>query len=772
MGPEVVNKNKNCEFNGPYAGRDLYIAMYQDSERAFVVTHNANIKLVSYFTGREAELQDLRQKIENGRKFVLVSGMGGIGKTHICRKLFEEYLNKHAEGGNGPFRHLGYIEYNGNMGSSLQNCLKFKQQESPEQNQEAVWRELEYLASDGNLLLFVDNVDKPIGADPGLQRLKGIPGAVILTSRLASFGDEFEPYRIGFLGMEQCKEIYEKIRFVGSERKLSPEERQDLEYVIESLAGRHTITVELLAHLARTKHWTVKRLRDELEQKGFQLEFHKDGELINIQESFKVLYNLSRLTEAEKNILEAFSVFPYISLAAETCNEWLLLDAGVDEDDDILMGLYQKGWLQYDAEQESYTLHPVFAQFIFETKRPRAEKHRGLIESCQRSLKISESGSALESQGFIPFAEKIIEKLEDIEGYMERIGFIFTLAYLFSYLSEYENAEKLYQRLLEFCKEEFNEECIDSARAYQHLADLYVKQGKYEKAEELYKESLKMCRSVLGENHLETATSYNNLAIAYEWQGKFKRAVEMLEKSLQIRKNILGDDHPDAAPNYNNLAYVYAEQGEYVRAEGLYKKALELWKSVLGENHPHIASGYNNLASIYVKQGRFEKAEQLFRKCLFIRKNVLGKNHPLVAIVYNNLSQLYDKWGKYAEAKRMCKNGMNIQKRVLGELHPDTARSYDNLAVMYVREGMYEKAEELHKKSLQIRKCVLGENHPSIGIGYNNVAYLYRCQKKYKISLYYYLKAYKILMIKIGYNHPDMQFVYDNMKLTFYKWNP
>mgnify|MGYP006922409594 CR=1 FL=1 len=56
-------------------------------------------------------------------------------------------------------------------------------------------------------------MDRTIGEDSGLQRLKGIPGAVVLTSRQATFGDEFEPYRIGFLGMEQCKEIYEKIRF-------------------------------------------------------------------------------------------------------------------------------------------------------------------------------------------------------------------------------------------------------------------------------------------------------------------------------------------------------------------------------------------------------------------------------------------------------------------------------------------------------------------------------------------------------------------------------
>ena len=106
------------------------------------------------------------------------------------------------------------------MGSSLQKCLKFKQQDSPEQKLEAAWRELEYLASNGKLLLFVDNVNALIGSDSGLERLKHIPGAIILTSRRTSFSKEFEPYRIGFLSTEQCKKIYERIRFGGSEKKI------------------------------------------------------------------------------------------------------------------------------------------------------------------------------------------------------------------------------------------------------------------------------------------------------------------------------------------------------------------------------------------------------------------------------------------------------------------------------------------------------------------------------------------------------------------------
>jgi NB-ARC domain. len=390
MGEKTTTKVYRSQIGGSVVGGDMNITniiMLQDSEREFVVTHNADIKPVSYFTGRETELEELRQRIEEGRKSVLVSGMGGIGKTHICRKLFEEYLNKHTDGGNIPFRHIGYIEYNGDMGSSLQNCLKFKQQDILEQNREAAWQELEHLASDGKLLLFVDNVNVTIGEDAGLGRLKKIPGAVVLTTRRTSFSKEFEPYRIGFLNMEQCKEIYRFIRYEGSEEKVPEEQIPDLEYIIGTQAAGHTMTIEFLAHLACTKLWTTKDLRDKLKDKGFQLEYRDDEDkLVNIQKSYEVLYDLSELNKAEQNILEAFSVFPYIPLEAKTCNEWLLADAGVSEEDDILIGLYRKGWLQFDIGQESYALHPVFAGVIYERYDLKSEKHIGLIEACQRSI--------------------------------------------------------------------------------------------------------------------------------------------------------------------------------------------------------------------------------------------------------------------------------------------------------------------------------------------------------------------------------------------------
>lgn len=683
MESKVVNKNRNCVFNGPYAGRDLYITTFPKKEQEFVVTHNANIKPVSYFTGREAELQDLRQRIEAGRKFVLISGMGGIGKTHICRKLFEEYLNRHGEDKDMPFRYLGYIEYNGDMDSSLQNCLKFKQQDNPEQNQTAAWRELEYLAANGKLLLFVDNVNNPISADPGLQRLKGIPGAVVLTSRQISLGDEFEPYRIEFLGTDHCKRIYEKIQFDGSKREVGAEEVPDLEYVIENLAGRHTITVELLAHLAQTKTWSVKRLRKELEQKGFRLTFHKNGRLVNIQESYEKLYDLSRLTDSEQNILEAFSAFPYIPLTAETCNEWLLADAGTAEDDDILTRLYQKGWLQFDWEQKSYAMHPVFAKFIFDKRSPNAEKHAGLIKALRDCIEITGNHFLSEYQKYRLFARNIIEQMGPGKS-MEWAAFIHAFAKLLAFSGEYTEAKKYFKESLKIYKE-FSEENNDIADIYHDLSKMYLLLNEDEKAEELQEKSLMIHKRILGENHRNTAASYCTMAVIYEHRKEYKKAKELYEKSLMIFEKAYEENESEIATIYNNLAGLYRGQQNYKKAEELHKKALQIRERVFGENNLFTATSYRNLAGVYLHTYRYSKAEKLYKKSLRICESVLGENHPDAALNYNDLGVTYFVKKRFKKAEMYHLKAYRIALDKFDCNHPIRQLFYSNLKLDYFK---------------------------------------------------------------------------------------
>ncbi len=697
MDQKIDNHLKNFNVEGDYVGGNQtnnYYTMFQDTEREFVVTHNVNIKPVSYFIGRETELQELRQRIEEGRKSVLVSGMGGIGKTHICRKLFEEYLNRHAEGEDEPFCHIGYIQYTGDMGASLLNCLKYKQQDDLEQNHEAAWRELEYLAADGKLLLFVDNVNVPIGEDAGLGRLRNIPGAVILTSRRTSFSKEFEPYRIGFLDKEQCKKVYESIRYDGNDMEVPEEEMPDLEYIIDTLAARHTITIEFLAHLAWTKQWTVQELWDKLEESGFQLEYmDEEDKLVNIQKSYEILYDMSELTEAEQNILEAFSVFPYIPLEAETCNEWLLLDAGVSEDDDILIGLYQKGWLQFDIEQETYVLHPVFAQFIYEKCKPKIENHMGLVKGCMWNLNILEGDSVLECQKIVLFAESMLEKV-DMRESVGQIQFSKSLGNVLYKMAEYEKSKELYIKVLRLNKQMFGEKHLDTSICYNNLALVYAAQGEYEKAEELYIKSMLINKKILSKKDPATVSVYNNLAALYADQGKYGKAEELYIKSLRISEKMLGEVHPQTAIYYNNLAALYADQGEYEKAKELYVKSIWIYKKVFGEAHPNIGTSYHNLASLYQEQEEYEKAEELYIKSLQIREKMIGEEHPDTAVTYNDLAGIYLKQEKYKSALEYLLKSYKILEFKLGLNHQNTQIVYENMKIAYCEwnpEGNFEQ---------------------------------------------------------------------------------
>lgn len=705
MGPEVLNKNRNCIFNGPYAGRDLYITMLENTEREFIVTHNVNIKPVSYFIGRDTELRELRQKVEEGRKTVLVNGMGGIGKTHICRKLFEEYLAKYNRDKNGAFQHIGYIEYSGDMNSSLQNCLKFKRQNSPELNQEAAWRELEYLASDGKLLLFVDNIYKSMKEDPGLQKLSSIPGAIILTSRQASLGSEFEPYRIGFLSLEHCKEIYEKIRFECSGKQVKPEEIRDLNYVIEHLAGRHTITVEFLAHLAWSKTWSVKKLKEELMRKGFCLEFHKNGELINIQKSYEVLYDLSMLTDAEQNILEAFSVLPYIPLSAELCNQWLLKDAQAVESDDILFGLYQKGWLQFDISQESYALHPVFAQFIYHSHMPQYPNHTFLFESLGEENKVDEYGRYIGEIEYLPFFESLI-RLEYM--FWDKITIYYNIMFSAKYsMGLYEEALLFAMNDIDFHKKHFGEDEALIAK-YNAAGVCYSQLGKANESLAMFKRCLVLLKEypTCGDKLLLLG---NVLSICIQ-KMDFNNARKYVNEILPYIDSLRQEDIYKYAQIANMIAIVYKNEGNYLEVERLYKTNAVIWENDLDKNYMELINTYSNLAALYNDLDDINSAMEYTNKCLRLIGN---REHPSFANVYKIRAQSLIKVEKYKEAYELLLKAQKLYNDFFNLEPVDMAAIYNDLA-QCVSQCDCEKAFEFLIKAYKVANMYYTADNPDL----------------------------------------------------------
>ncbi len=65
----------------------------------------------SRFIGREEELQELDNKLKEKDRVVLVNGLGGIGKTEVCRHYFWENSSQYTA--------LGWINYLGSLKESF-----------------------------------------------------------------------------------------------------------------------------------------------------------------------------------------------------------------------------------------------------------------------------------------------------------------------------------------------------------------------------------------------------------------------------------------------------------------------------------------------------------------------------------------------------------------------------------------------------------------------------------------------------------------------------
>ena len=77
-----------------------------------VVTRNRPVTPSEEFVGREEIMRDIEKLLRDGTEPVILYGAGGIGKSEICRKLFQKY----AEGaGTRPAGRLGWAMWRGTL---------------------------------------------------------------------------------------------------------------------------------------------------------------------------------------------------------------------------------------------------------------------------------------------------------------------------------------------------------------------------------------------------------------------------------------------------------------------------------------------------------------------------------------------------------------------------------------------------------------------------------------------------------------------------------
>lgn len=108
-------------------------------------------KINSENIGRSEELEEIKKEVL-ANNTVLVYGIGGIGKSYICRKLFWNYYDSFSDG----IEYLAWIQYNGDLTQSVTSSFY-----DPETNLDNIRKKYENYPVIGDMFVKLALADKP-----------------------------------------------------------------------------------------------------------------------------------------------------------------------------------------------------------------------------------------------------------------------------------------------------------------------------------------------------------------------------------------------------------------------------------------------------------------------------------------------------------------------------------------------------------------------------------------------------------------------------------
>ena len=718
--------------------------------------------------GREDILKAVRNRLDKVGCAVLVSGLGGIGKTAVMRWICEEIRTD----GNDR-NHVAWISCGDNLKEDLLMLREAFGAYKDEEDEAAYKRIINKLKTfDRILYLFMDNMAR-IPDEDELSLLNSFTNVRLMITSRHEIGDII-PVELGVLEKEPAADMFYRYYERDTERRY-----YDIALRIIAAVNYYTLLVELLAKAAKMSGGTLDVFNKKLEGKGFFDVFKrkiktKHDEDLTIEESIIKLYEISGLSNEQQRIMQLFSIFTPEKEIYYEISDW----AGFDEE--ALEELIQLGWLNRGVSEGGYVVHQII----------RDSLERQLTKNGHE-LDLGAYGDLLDKvmdiEGYLPQSleyARIRERIvltEDIARYLSssfkdrtaqrellvKIARLFNdIACVYTYQGEYAKALKYSEDALAIREEVYGTDHLYTALTYNNIACVYLYRGDYDKALMYHEKALAIYEKLHREGYLDAAIAYNNIALVYHRRGEYEKALGFYRKALAIREKFLGTEHPDTAITYNGIACVLREHGDYEKALRYYGKALATQEKILGTEHPDTALIYGNIALVYEDQGNYEKALRYYEKDLAICKKILGAEHPSTATTYNNIAILYEDLGDYEKALEYNKKALDIREKVLGIEHPDTMTTCSNIALVYEDQGNYEKALEYNRKVLAIREKVLGIWHPDTATTYNNIAGVLRDQGDYEKALEYYWRALAIREKVQGIWHPDTAKIYNNIGLV------
>lgn len=698
---------------------------------------------VDLLIGRETDLNTLNDEIIIKQEKILLSAVGGLGKTELVKCFLNNIL--HTDTAECGVEVIAWIPYD-----NQDIRLSFKQSLRLHCDLEDVWSEVQELVADyGNrLLVVIDNIESA-NNDEYLKKLSSMQCRMIVTSRqrkLYGFNNilDLEP-----LELEACRELFYK-HYEFEER-----DNEIVNDIIE-LTAKLTIMIVFIAKAAYLEGMSLYNLYNQLVDKGFKLseedvscEHEKMQNDETIIRQMCILFSLVNYSEEDKIILTYISVIPNLQFDLKKAKQWFKI-----KKNSSLMKLYNMGMLEHIIRERShiYWMHSVIAAAVREQQKEILyDTTSPFIHELSEEMEFGDVwGKGYTKLDLIPFSWSIADVFENHWGNEDDSTFLLRLYYICFEASSYSKCMELIEKVIEIDKTLDSIEML--IRDYKNYSELLSRIDRIPEAIDALDTAHEYMKQIDPEHKLgrEWAYLWHQYGNIYYHNGVAKEALDYYTMALEIDLKIKDLPPRELATDYSSIAMVYQMYGDLFGAYEMLEKAIGI-EPKDDEDSESIMHYYYKatICTDLVSNGYDEycdEAREAHKKVVEFREKYSVKNSNDLADAYleyaNFLYQIEDN----ENALIYCDKAANIYFSLYGSDSYHMLQCMSTKALIAAEIDGLDAALNIYGDVIERSKHIKNIPLSDMCSDYQNYADLLEHADRYEESIIYYDKCINMII--------------------------
>ncbi|MCM1025232.1 MAG: tetratricopeptide repeat protein [Roseburia sp.] len=705
-----------------------------DPRRKYILSYIPNPN--SCFVGRETELEEIHERLHSTPALCLY-GIDGIGKSELMKQYAVKYKQEYESVIFAPYVDDIRCVFVDDEIFHIYHFHRLDKEEFPAYYKRKM-RKFKSLVDAGNkdTLIILDNLTD--FEDAGLAELLSVGCKVVITSQ--ADGSVYGLNAMKLDGLSDISDIH-KIFCSYYGTSVSEKEWEDIDKIIE-WAGRHTLTVELLAKLMKAGRIRPDIMLAKLRSHGFsgigkeRIALNKDNVIRknSVYELIKSIFDMSNVTDRELYILKNLSILLSSGIHTKRFAKW----CGLETCDDV-NELVEKGWIKLDAETDRIAVHPVVAAVVRSAAGSDTAWMEPLLGNSLKEYNGDDYDKEYENEVFRNLSDIVKELTDGDYKSIDAANYLKEVSYVLQAAGKSGTYKKALEKALTIYRQESGEESTGVSEIYCELGNLLSMTDPKE-AEIYFKKACAICEKVKNDETL--VESLIGLG-----------RVNPLKASHYYRQAI------DYCRDQETLCDLYTNMGSYYQGIYNFRKARKYYEKALGclgdcdEDAGFMFSllrlvrllrlviRYYSIPFVKLDKGVFREAEQGLKLLIdYAEQNYRDGKIFLLIGIYFLASRFYllDKKSRgLAEEYGIKSLNLCLQieedERDLGEL----VGLLCNMGLLYKNRGKLEEAEEMLRQSLEY----LEKNDGARITAYRRFASISLRRKNLRLSKQYFLMA-------------------------------